>query len=97
MTPEEESRDTERKLAQNKQFQEVTGGNCTGLSILDWFAGQAQGIEVAMPHAVAVNGCLCPTEDAMEAMAWWAQANARVRYIDAAAMLAEKKRREAMP
>ncbi len=76
MTADEEARETERKLAANKRFRETTGGNCTGLSILDYFAGQA----LVMLMSGDRGGDI---EDF-----------ARYAYTYAAAMLAEKTRRE---
>lgn len=71
------------------------------MSLLDWFAAQEKlgEDEPGVKIASALMGEAFPEYVAdpageMRWMKWWAEASARLRYMRAAAMVAEKRRRE---
>ena len=81
--------------------QPINGVFSTGMSLLDWFAVQEKlgEDEPGAKTATTLMGEACPEYVADQAgemrwMKWWAEASARLRYMRAAAMVAEKRRRE---
>jgi hypothetical protein len=70
-----------------------------GLSLRDWFAGQAEPLDVDVnrDYATAICGRPQPEDhsDLLAIAAWWAEADAKYRYLQADAMLAARKAGEA--
>ena len=83
---------------EGKTYSEYAGGQL-GMTLLDWFAGHMDGFSnEATPDRAAVLAGMTPLhEDSSdkEIRSFWEEADARLRYKRAAAMIAEKRRREA--
>jgi hypothetical protein len=70
-----------------------------GMSLRDWFAGEAQMPPdgISQTWAEAVMGEKAPDwllDDKLDCVRWWSTAEARARYIAADAMLAERAKAE---
>jgi hypothetical protein len=72
-------------------------GHAMGMTLRDWFAGQsaiAQD-ELGLDLAEALMGEKCPKyqSDIIAAAEWWAAAEAKLRFIKADAMIADRYER----
>lgn len=80
----------------NRDYQEAYGG-APGVALRDYFATNINLVEeVTRPLAVTLNGSDMPSGEGEEAefarFGWYAQAEARYRYMLADAMLKERAR-----
>lgn len=70
-----------------------------GMSLRDWFAGQVDPLDVDVDRDYAAAICGRPQpeghSDLLAIAAWWAEANAKYRYLQADAMIAARKTGEA--